>query len=320
VCIPVSQFDSLWQFQFTLVESNQRWTIPDGATAVMNGKKPDGNTFSFSGTISQNVVEVDCDVQMTAVAGNTECELSILSAGKVVGTTNFTLVVEAAPKAPGDISSETTLPAYGEILERIAELEAGGGSSVTVDAALSASSENPVQNKAVKAALDNKADANDIPTKTSELTNDSGFLTAAPVTSVAGRTGVVVLGKGDVGLGNVDNTSDASKPVSTAQQTALDGKEDKTSEVTVSTAGAVTQALDAGKLYHFTGALTSLTITLNASVSGKLAHYHFDFDSGSTAPTFSLPQTVTMPSGFSVEASKHYEIDILNNYGAVMSW
>ena len=30
--------------------------------------------------------------------------------------------------------------------------------------------------------------------------------------------------KSDVGLGNVDNTSDANKPVSTAQQTALDGK------------------------------------------------------------------------------------------------
>lgn len=34
-------------------------------------------------------------------------------------------------------------------------------------------------------------------------------------------TGIV---KGDVGLGNVDNTSDAGKPVSTAQQTALDLK------------------------------------------------------------------------------------------------
>lgn len=32
------------------------------------------------------------------------------------------------------------------------------------------------------------------------------------------------IGKGDVGLSNVDNTSDASKPVSTATQTALDGK------------------------------------------------------------------------------------------------
>jgi len=40
------------------------------------------------------------------------------------------------------------------------------------------------------------------------------------VTSVAGQTGVVVLAKADVGLGNVDNTSDVNKPVSTAQATA----------------------------------------------------------------------------------------------------
>lgn len=41
------------------------------------------------------------------------------------------------------------------------------------------------------------------------------------VTSVAGRIGDVVLVKGDVGLGNVDNTSDASKPVSIATATAI---------------------------------------------------------------------------------------------------
>lgn len=48
----------------------------------------------------------------------------------------------------------------------------------------------------------------------------------APVTSVAGKTGAVTLVKGDVGLGNVDNTSDASKPISTATQTALNAKVD----------------------------------------------------------------------------------------------
>jgi hypothetical protein len=60
------------------------------------------------------------------------------------------------------------------------------------------------------------------------------------VTSINGQTGVVTglaptasptftgtvsgVTKGMVGLGNVDNTSDANKPVSTAQQTALDLK------------------------------------------------------------------------------------------------
>lgn len=46
------------------------------------------------------------------------------------------------------------------------------------------------------------------------------------VTSVAGKTGAVTLTKSDVGLANVDNTSDANKPVSTAQQTALNLKAD----------------------------------------------------------------------------------------------
>lgn len=49
---------------------------------------------------------------------------------------------------------------------------------------------------------------------------------SAPVTSVNAKQGVVVINKADVGLNNVDNTSDADKPISTAVQTALNAKED----------------------------------------------------------------------------------------------
>lgn len=128
------------------------------------------------------------------------------------------------------------------------------------------------------------------------------------------------------GGGTSDYTDLSNKPsinsvTLSGNKTAADlGLANAVTEVTVSTAGAVSQALDAGKIYHFTGAVTSLTITLNAPASGTLAHYHFDFNSGSTAATLTLPNTVTMPSGFTVEASKHYEIDILNGYGAVMAW
>lgn len=44
------------------------------------------------------------------------------------------------------------------------------------------------------------------------------------VSSVNGFVGAVVLTKGNIGLGNVDDTSDANKPVSTATQTALNLK------------------------------------------------------------------------------------------------
>ena len=52
-------------------------------------------------------------------------------------------------------------------------------------------------------------------------------LSSAPVTSVNNKTGAVSLKASDVGLGNVDNTSDVNKPISNATQAALNGKQAK---------------------------------------------------------------------------------------------
>jgi lysophospholipase L1-like esterase len=68
-------------------------------------------------------------------------------------------------------------------------------------------------------------------------------LAAVPVQTVNGQTGTVVLGKADVGLGNVDNTSDANKPVSTAQTTALGLKAPLASPTFTGTVSGVTAAM-----------------------------------------------------------------------------
>lgn len=71
---------------------------------------------------------------------------------------------------------------------------------------------------------------------------------------------LVTLTKADVGLGNVDNTSDLSKPISTATQTALNGKQAK---ITASGllkgngSGGVTAAV-AGTDYLKTAPVTSV--------------------------------------------------------------
>ena len=62
---------------------------------------------------------------------------------------------------------------------------------------------------------------------TADATNDKITISASnAVTSVAGKTGAVTLVKGDVGLGNVDNTADANKTVkaATSAQTADSAK------------------------------------------------------------------------------------------------
>lgn len=62
------------------------------------------------------------------------------------------------------------------------------------------------------------------------------------VTSVAGRQGAVVLTKSDVGLASVDNTADSAKPVSTAQQTALNLKANLASPAFTGTPTGITKS------------------------------------------------------------------------------
>ena len=71
------------------------------------------------------------------------------------------------------------------------------------------------------------------PTFTGTVTIPTGALITAP-------TGLV---KGDVGLGNTDNTSDANKPVSTAQQTALDLKAPLASPTFTGTVSGITATM-----------------------------------------------------------------------------
>ncbi len=78
---------------------------------------------------------------------------------------------------------------------------------------------------------------NIVPAGSNVYRTDDGFwdvLAGSPVTGVKGdaetsyRRGNVNISATNIGLGNVNNTADADKPVSTAQQAALDKKADKT--------------------------------------------------------------------------------------------
>lgn len=72
------------------------------------------------------------------------------------------------------------------------------------------------------------------------------------VSSVNGQTGVVELDKGDIGLGNVDNTSDLNKPISTATQTALNAKENisnKSTSISLGTSNTLYPTQNAVKVY-----------------------------------------------------------------------
>lgn len=87
------------------------------------------------------------------------------------------------------------------------------------------------------------------------------------VTSVNGQTGDVTLDKSSVGLGKVDNTSDAAKPISTATQAALDKKADETDLQTLQ--GKVTTLIgsDTGKSVRTVAAEETAKIVAGANTS-----------------------------------------------------
>lgn len=70
--------------------------------------------------------------------------------------------------------------------------------------------------------------------------------------------------------------------------------------------------------YHTWGEVASLTLTLGTGTSGQVNGYWFSFDSGDTATTLSLPETVK--TDIVVEPNMHYECMIVGNYMTFEEW
>lgn len=140
-------------------------------------------------------------------------------------------------------------------------------------------------------------------TDPTQLTNWTAIpLPNIPVQSVNGQTGVIVLGKADVGLGNLDNTSDAAKPVSTAQAAAIAAMVDPT-ELTTALASFKTSVVDVGDAgvsftanAAYTESQKALQSTILPSDQG-LAAWSYDpsaSQGGTVLPTAGLVFSVRM--------------------------
>lgn len=119
------------------------------------------------------------------------------------------------------------------------------------------------------------------------------------------------LDKTAVGLSNVDNTSDANKPVSTATQTALDGKTDKLITQNNQTGTTYTLVLsDADKLVDMNNAsANTLTIPPNSSVAFSTGTQIIVVQKGAGTTTIAAGAGVTL-------LSKDSALGIGGQYGA----
>lgn len=135
------------------------------------------------------------------------------------------------------------------------------------------------------------------------------------VTTVNGRSGAVTLTATDVSLGNVNNTSDANKPVSTATQTALDGKA-STSHNHDATYAAISHG-------HATSEITGLDTALAGKAStthdhdadyAAITHDH-DADYAPISHTHAISDTTGLQAALDGKAASSHSHTIANVTG-----
>lgn len=116
------------------------------------------------------------------------------------------------------------------------------------------------------------------------------------VSSVNGYTGTVVLAKSDIGLGNVDNTSDVNKPISSATQSALDLK------ANISSLGAAAFTNDFNDLDNIPPALDPARVgrAIHVSVDGSDAVGDGSLNAPYATVEFALTQ---VPNGLNINTS-----------------
>ena len=173
-----------------------------------------------------------------------------------------------------------------------------------------------VSNKPLSAAQGVKLkaliDAIVIPTKLSELENDSGYAKTTDIPDKLPNPQKLTFS------GAVTAEYDGSGAVTVTIPEGSGGSGGTVRIEKLST--DTTVELEANKLYIFPE-MAELTITLTEpSNTGIANEYHFVFQSGATATTLSIPGTVKLPSNFSVDASKIYEVSILEGCLCAQSW
>lgn len=160
-------------------------------TAADVGALPSTTTYvssvdGASGAVATNAVK-------TTTQTLTDAQKTQARANIGAGTSSFS-------GSYTDLSNKPTIPSTAADVGAVPTSRTVNGKALSANISLTADD--------VGALPDTTA----IPSKTSDLDNDSGYITAAgaPVQSVNSKTGAVTLGKSDVGLGNVDNVKQYS--------------------------------------------------------------------------------------------------------------
>lgn len=216
-------------------------------------------------------------------------------------------------------SDDTTLDQMSEVVAYIKSnkslIDAITTSKINVSDIIDNLTTN-VSNKPLSAAqgvaLKALIDAIIVPTKLSELENDSGYAKTTDIPDKLPNPHKLTF------TGAVKAEYDGSGAVTVTIPEGSGGSGRMVRIEKLSTDTAV--ELEPNKLYIFPE-MAELTITLaEPSDTGIANEYHVVFQSGSTPTSLTIPSAIKLPSEFAVEANNVYRLSILEECLTVYSW
>ena len=262
----------------------------NGAGVVPTTRKVNGKALSADVTLSAS--DVDALPSNTAIP--TKVSDLTNDSGFTANTGTITgITMNGASKGTAGVVD------LGTVLTEHQSL-AGKQDVLTFDSTPTTSSTNPVTSGGVKTALDAKQNT---------LTFDSAPTASStnPVTSGGVKTAL------DAKADAIALTSEATTRASadSTLSTQIGTKSDKVLEVNHGTSDTTFTLTP--NVFHKWGEVTSLTLTLGTGTSGEMNEYMFQFYSGNTPTTLTLPNSVIWVQPLTTQAGKTYQVSIVNN-------
>ena len=117
----LSQYDTDYDIEFTVLDKYAKATGIDGYTAKLTGTRCDGLGFTFESTASDETVSFEINTSLTAISGTHKGEIVFYDTnGLFFGSANVQIVVEPAARPDGTIDAD--VERAQEIAEQIQQI------------------------------------------------------------------------------------------------------------------------------------------------------------------------------------------------------
>lgn len=229
-----------------------------GLQTALDGKQPLDADLTSIASLTTTTFGRNQLTYVDSAAAKTALSLVKADVGlaNVDNTSDLGKPVSTATQTALDLKANLASPTFTGTVGGITAAMVGLGNVTNTSDA------NKPVSTATQTALDGKQPLDSDLTAIAALTTTTfGRARLTDADAAAAKT-ALVLTKADVGLANVDNTSDANKPVSTATQTALDGKQPLDGDLT-----ALAALTGTNTIYYRSAANTWTAVTIGTNLT-----------------------------------------------------